>query len=1189
LVNNPIFYRTPIIIIRHSTSNSAVTFLMKGVLAILLFFYCLVTNAQSFLTGGKSYTICFPLNSTTAQGAQAAIDLICYGQEGTLVEIRSDSIGFLYSALIGSQTYLKIRLPGNLSLQREGKFSRAVLVKASKNIRLFSYDLTPASQAYNVVQHSPDRLIDEKRRIITWNNNFCSAGASNAFFSVVCISDSVKLQITPSDSLTSGFNQNTPFQVDLKRGEVYQALGIIGQCGVSEYSDLSNSGISILQNCSKKIRVFSGNTKTRIACPGTSIYPSPGNVSGMYMESPSNINYGKDFYTVPPSGLNYSLFRIYIDDLTTQVRVDNVLQSNLQSGKFYEYVANVPLHITTSRPVVAIQYLLPANFCGNPAYGGNLGRFGSTGDYFLLSNANSFVREAFVFSKKLDFFGIGDTITNHFINLISRSADTAAVLLDGRPVSGFRLHPQNPSLAYVQLSVDSGLHKVIAPKGIQVYAYDFGDYAAYAYNAGYNLRNPVQTFDFVLPDGTVAGDYMCRNQSFQLTVLSPYRTDTIKFYPLGSAIPELLFTPSGADSAYQSGSDSVFRYRLNSGYAYPDTGDYELTVKTYNRIGSNGNCAGQYDELNASITVVDRPQTGIGYRLLGCLQDTVLFRDSTRSGASISRHWWSFGDGFFATEANPRHVYGTGGSYTVQHVVQSLANGNCSVSDTATLRITVGSNYSASFVLNHTSFCDSGRLQASPMSNLPGANRYDWYQNNVLVQSSNSPTPVSMLLNQPGLYRIRLSVSNGSGCAVSSSSQLVNVTASPEAVLLVLGSSCQNSSLLFRDSSVGVVSSRQWRWNNTVVGNGSPSINQLASTTGLQTMELVVFNQQGCVDTARVLLRIESQPVVRGLLSPDSVCSGQVFAVVGEVSNAAGAITDYRWTVNGSLVNTNNSNLLANEQFGSAQLVRYGLEVVTGNGCRSNLMNKAVSIQPKPLAGFSAMDVCVGRDARFVASSSPLIRDYRWRVNGQDQGNGSSELRLLQPRAGSYLVWLGVGSAFGCVDSSEQRLSIRALEVNAGRDSLVEAGMPFLLRGSAGVRWLWTPGRWLSSDSVQAPTVRLREDACFSLRVWDGNGCEGTDEVCMRVLKAIEVPNAFSPNGDGVNDVWVIGNLDRYIGSQITVFNRYGQEVMRRTGYSQPWDGRMNGAALPVGTYYYVIELREGGQRWLKGSVTLIR
>jgi gliding motility-associated-like protein len=70
----------------------------------------------------------------------------------------------------------------------------------------------------------------------------------------------------------------------------------------------------------------------------------------------------------------------------------------------------------------------------------------------------------------------------------------------------------------------------------------------------------------------------------------------------------------------------------------------------------------------------------------------------------------------------------------------------------------------------------------------------------------------------------------------------------------------------------------------------------------------------------------------------------------------------------------------------------------------------------------------------------------------------------------------------------------------------------------------------------------------------------------------IVIPNAFSPNGDGINDTWQIKLLNSFLNAKVQVFNRQGQLVFNTKGYSKPWDGTSNGKPLPIGTYYYVIE-----------------
>jgi gliding motility-associated-like protein len=95
--------------------------------------------------------------------------------------------------------------------------------------------------------------------------------------------------------------------------------------------------------------------------------------------------------------------------------------------------------------------------------------------------------------------------------------------------------------------------------------------------------------------------------------------------------------------------------------------------------------------------------------------------------------------------------------------------------------------------------------------------------------------------------------------------------------------------------------------------------------------------------------------------------------------------------------------------------------------------------------------------------------------------------------------------------------------------------------------------------------------------------------VYITVLKELHFPNAFSPNGDGINEKWEIPGLSGYPQSRIEVFNRREQSVFRSNGYSSPWDGRMNGKPLPADVYYYIITTGINGVGRQSGTVMLLR
>jgi gliding motility-associated-like protein len=115
------------------------------------------------------------------------------------------------------------------------------------------------------------------------------------------------------------------------------------------------------------------------------------------------------------------------------------------------------------------------------------------------------------------------------------------------------------------------------------------------------------------------------------------------------------------------------------------------------------------------------------------------------------------------------------------------------------------------------------------------------------------------------------------------------------------------------------------------------------------------------------------------------------------------------------------------------------------------------------------------------------------------------------------------------------------------------------------------------------------DDAGFWLTVTGKTGgCVAADNITVKVLKPVIIPNIFTPNGDGVNDTWNITNLSMYPACTVAVFNRYGQQVYRSVGYTVPWNGYSAGGLLPAGTYYYIIHLKNG-EAARSGAVTILK
>ena len=127
----------------------------------------------------------------------------------------------------------------------------------------------------------------------------------------------------------------------------------------------------------------------------------------------------------------------------------------------------------------------------------------------------------------------------------------------------------------------------------------------------------------------------------------------------------------------------------------------------------------------------------------------------------------------------------------------------------------------------------------------------------------------------------------------------------------------------------------------------------------------------------------------------------------------------------------------------------------------------------------------------------------------------------------------------------------------------------------------------MSSDTARFPVTRSPNDITYTLLITGSSGCFVSKNTIVKVEKLV-VPNAFSPNGDGINDTWEIPFIKNYPSCTVEIFNRYGQKVFYSVGYSKSWDGKLNGHPLPVGTYYYIIKINAIPNP-LSGSITIIR
>ncbi len=230
--------------------------------------------------------------------------------------------------------------------------------------------------------------------------------------------------------------------------------------------------------------------------------------------------------------------------------------------------------------------------------------------------------------------------------------------------------------------------------------------------------------------------------------------------------------------------------------------------------------------------------------------------------------------------------------------------------------------------------------------------------------------------------------------------------------------------------------------------------------------------------------------------------------------------------------------------------------------------------------------ICIGSEVQLQATGGS---GYQWSpssgLNYDDIDNPVATVTTTT----TYVV---VVTNFSCVDSDTITINVNPLPVvDAGAGAYILAGTSVQLQASgAGTNgtYSWTPPDGLDNPDISNPIASPVETTYYFVTGTDENGCSATDSLTVEVSVAIVFPDGITPNGDGTNDTWIIDFINEYADAVVMIYNRWGQELFYSKGYGTPWDGKYKGKDLPVGTYYYVIDLHNGTDPYT-GPITIAR
>lgn len=398
---------------------------------------------------------------------------------------------------------------------------------------------------------------------------------------------------------------------------------------------------------------------------------------------------------------------------------------------------------------------------------------------------------------------------------------------------------------------------------------------------------------------------------------------------------------------------------------------------------------------------------------------------------------------------------------------------------------------------------------------------------------------------------------------------------------------CAGDTVVFTDNSTGDSPTSEYSWSfgpgadpQTASGPGPHKVYYM--DPGDHSVSMTVNDGLSSEEIKPAYIAVHSNPVIGSVSGPASICAQS--EAVYEVSNVNGA--SYTWHLPAGTVMEGNQSASVNLSFTDEGEKEISVSLTDEYGCLSDTAKKSVQVISAPAVTLSAPSgtFCKGESLTLTASGANTGSIYSWYMNDK-LIDGETDQTLVAAFPGVYLVKAGDGGCSG--ESMPLHVSMSEFVINAGPDLLVEEGSSvqiFTSTSHPAITYMWTPQ---NIPPVQNPVVSPLMTTTYTVVASDSNGCSDSDDVLVEIVRPLFIPNAFTPNGDGIHDLWEIQGLEVYHMTTLHIYNRWGNIVFEADGNDYAgWDGTRNGELLPVATYYYVLDLGNGGEP-LTGSVLL--
>jgi len=581
-----------------------------------------------------------------------------------------------------------------------------------------------------------------------------------------------------------------------------------------------------------------------------------------------------------------------------------------------------------------------------------------------------------------------------------------------------------------------------------------------------------------------------------------------------------------------------------------------------------------------------------------CVGDSITFTDaSTTSGATTYNWTFTTGTPGTANTVGPHTVvFNTAGTHNISLTVTDV-NGT----DNITLPITVNPLPTVTANASATSICSGDPVTLTG----GGATSYTW-DNGVTDGVAFNPTTTTT-------YTV--TGTDGNNCSNTAQVTVtVNNCSQPTASFTSSADTiCTGNSITFTDNSTGS-GITSWSWTfptgTPATANTQGPHTVVFNTAGTHNINLQITDANGTHDTTiAIVVNNCAQPQASFIASADTICMGD--SITFTDNSTGSGINTWNWTFNGGnplIANTPGPHTVSFNNAGSFNIT---LQINYPGGSSDTTITIVVDSCNSPIAAIgmnpSNGKICKNGCVEFSYNGSGgKPTSWVWTFEGAVPDSSNLEdpgLVCWPDTIGKFVVTLEVTNAYGTSSVIDTITVSDPAILTAYSDTTITFGTNVTLTAQAtdtsgniisGGTYTWSPINNLTCVLCQTTTVIQPTDTSIYIVAYEAeNGCIVYDTVTVNVDMQfnIGVPSAFTPNGDGTNDLLLVRGEIGIESLTFSIYNRYGQEVFFTSEKTEGWDGTHNSNPVNPGVFVYYVKatMLDGTIQELKGNVTLIR